>query len=537
MSLRQKIGQLMMFGFTGTEPSSEILKLIKEDYVGGLILFSRNIGTAKEVLQLTDNLQSAAKKADHAYPLLISIDEENGIVRRLGEGTTIFPGNMLLGAVGDTKATELIAESTAKELSALGINMNLAPVLDINNNPLNPVIGVRSFGESAEDVTSHGIASIKGHHTANVITTVKHFPGHGDTDTDSHLDLPTIPYDLERLMQVELVPFQHSFSSGADCVMIAHVYFSALEADNKIPATISKAVVTDLLREKMGFDGVITTDCLEMNAISKTIGTAEGALQALKAGVDMLMISHSHTLQHEAIERIVTAVDTGEITEERINQSVERIVALKKKYVAWDKLPNAGKELPSFIGGKEHQDIAKKQFERGVTLVKNQGILPLKVNTEDKILVIYPQNQVHTMVEDERTFTYSLGDVIRNYHEQVVEYSMHSSPTQKELEEVKKLASDVKTIIVGTVNAHMYTSQAQLVNTLLENGKHVITIGMRNPYDLIAIPNVNAFLAIYEHSIPALEAAAAIVFGKRKPYGKLPVTIPGYAEKGFGLTI
>src|SRR5690606_2186935 len=286
MSLRQKIGQLMMIGFHGTRLSEKVQRMIVEDCVGGIILFGRNIGTPEEVLRLTSDLQTCAKTAGHPFPLLISIDQENGVVRRLGKGTTLFPGNRLLGAVDDEKVTRHIARATAEELKRLGINMNLAPGLDVNNNPQNPVIGVRSFGESVDGVIRHGLAFIEGHQAVGVVTTAKHFPGHGDTDVDSHLDLPTVPHGLKRLETVELRPFQEAIDAGVCCVMIAHVFFPAFEAEDKVPATLSHSVVTGLLREKMGFNGVVTTDCLEMDAVSKTIGTVEGALRALKAGVD-----------------------------------------------------------------------------------------------------------------------------------------------------------------------------------------------------------------------------------------------------------
>lgn len=237
LTLREKIGQLMMFGFDGITPSREIRKLIEEYQVGSIILFARNIGSATEVSELTTKLQTIAKKANHKLPLLISTDQENGIVRRLGIDTTTFPGSMLLGATQDTNSTYMVAKATAEELRALGINMNLAPVIDINNNSNNPVIGVRSFGEVAIDVANHGIYSIKGYLDAKVIPTVKHFPGHGDTDIDSHLALPTIQHSLERLENLELIPFKKTIEAGIEAVMVAHVYFPGIEDD------LNKAVI------------------------------------------------------------------------------------------------------------------------------------------------------------------------------------------------------------------------------------------------------------------------------------------------------
>ena len=211
-----------------------------------------------------------AKKAGHRYPLLIAIDQENGIVQRLGQAATIFPGNMALGAIDLEEITFQVALATGQELKALGINMNLAPVVDVNNNPANPVIGVRSFGEDPQQVARLGAAMVKGYHAAGILSCLKHFPGHGDTAIDSHLALPTIPYGLERLEALELVPFRSGIKAGADSVMIAHVAYPAMARRDMLPATLSPAIVKGLLREKLGFNGAILSDCMEMKAISDT---------------------------------------------------------------------------------------------------------------------------------------------------------------------------------------------------------------------------------------------------------------------------
>src|SRR5438876_8759991 len=227
MTLEEQIGQLLMVGFWGTTPSLEIIDLIQRYHVGNIILFSRNIRDARQVLELTQSLQMIAKEAGQRYPLLIAIDQENGIVQRLGEAATIFPGNMALGAIGSEEIAYRVAKATGIELKALGINMNLAPVVDINNNPANPVIGVRSFGEDPSLVARLGTAMVKGYRAAGILSCLKHFPGHGDTTTDSHLALPVIPYTLQRLETLELIPFRGGIEAGAGSVMIAHVSFPA----------------------------------------------------------------------------------------------------------------------------------------------------------------------------------------------------------------------------------------------------------------------------------------------------------------------
>src|SRR3989440_4430048 len=260
MTLEEQIGQILMAGFWGSTPSQEIIDLIQRHHIGNILLFSRNIRDAQQVFEVTQTFQVIAKESGQHYPLLIAIDQENGLVQRLGEAATIFPGNMALGAIGSEEVAYRVALATGRELQALGINMNLAPVVDVNNNAANPVIGVRSFGEDAQQVARLGAAMVKGYAAAGILSCLKHFPGHGDTAVDSHLALPLIPYDLERLEALELVPFQVGIEAGAECVMIAHVSFPALTEQKMLPATLSPAIVQGLLREKLGFSGVILSD-------------------------------------------------------------------------------------------------------------------------------------------------------------------------------------------------------------------------------------------------------------------------------------
>ncbi|HYT37084.1 MAG TPA: glycoside hydrolase family 3 N-terminal domain-containing protein, partial [Ktedonobacteraceae bacterium] len=232
MTLEEQIGQLLMVGFWGSTPSLEIIDLMQRYHVGNVILFSRNIHDTQQVLELTQKLQAIAKEAGQRYPLLIAIDQENGIVQRLGDLVTLFPGNMALGATGSEEIAYKVALATGNELKALGINMNLAPVVDVNNNPANPIIGVRSFGEDPSLVARLGAAMVKGFRAAGILSCLKHFPGHGDTATDSHLSLPVIPYALQRLEALELVPFRSGMKAGAESVMIAHVAFPTLAEQN-----------------------------------------------------------------------------------------------------------------------------------------------------------------------------------------------------------------------------------------------------------------------------------------------------------------
>ncbi len=527
-SLQEKVGQLLVFGFDGTIISEEMTHLIREHHVGGVILFGRNIGCPEDVLNLTRNLQNVAKHAGHQYPLLICMDQENGAVRRLGEGTTIFPGSMLLGATDNPQNAYDVGVATGKELKALGINWNLAPVVDVNNNPLNPVIGIRSYGESPERVSEFGKAAMKGMQDAGVITTLKHFPGHGDTDTDSHFDLPVISHNMDRLEEVELKPFIHGIQGGADTIMTAHVYFPAIEKTEGVPATISKKVITGLLRKKLGFKGVITTDCLEMNAIKNTIGTARGAVEALKAGVDLLMVSHSFHLQKETIHAIIEAVESGEIDERLIDQAYERVQKLKQKYLKWEEIPiNASNlSVPEVVGCKEHIQLANDVYRQGITILQNKrNILPLSSSSEHRVLVVYPENRFTMQVEDKKYAALSLGDIVQKIHPAADVAVLLNPPCKEEVEQIKVKAENYDTIIIGTLTVLPGDPLITLIEELNKTNQNIIVVAMRSPYDLAFLPDVPVYVCTYEFTYPALNIAVKALYGIEKVSGKLPVTI------------
>lgn len=525
--IQKKVGQLMVFGFKGKTASPEIKKLIREHHVGGIILFGRNIGTPEEVLSLTTELQREAKEAGHSHPLLICIDQENGIVRRLGEGTTIFPGAMLLGATDNPKNAYAIGIATGRELKHLGVNWNLAPVVDVNNNPENPVIGVRSFGESAEKVSQFGQEAIQGMQDAGIITTLKHFPGHGDTTVDSHLDLPVISHSMERLEQIELKPFVDCIERGADTVMSAHVYFPAIETKANVPATLSKKVITGLLREKLGFDGVVTTDCMEMNAISETIGTARGGVEAIKAGVDLIMVSHLHTRHFETLNEILGAIESGEIEEKTINDAYERVMKLKEKYLIWEDIQLEGTlSVSPEVGCLQHEFEALEVYRQGVTIVKNNDTLPLPNTDEHKVLVVYPENNAKMQVEDKKYLSLALGEAIQEVKPSAEVISISNPPTDEEITRIVEKAKDYDTVIVGTLTVNQGDNQTMLIETLHNEGCNLVVIATRSPYDLMYLPDIPAYVCTYEFTYPALKTAAEAIFGKKAAKGKLPVTIP-----------
>ncbi|MFD1030129.1 beta-N-acetylhexosaminidase [Metaplanococcus flavidus] len=522
MTLHKKAGRLMIAGFKGLTISEEIKHLIHTYHIGGVILFGRNIGTPEEILELTRSLQAEAKAAGYNVPLLISIDQENGVVRRLGEGTTIIPGAMLLGAAQDPAHARKAGELTGKELKALGINWNLAPVVDINNNPKNPVIGVRSFGENPEKVSELAKQSMLGMQDAKVMTTLKHFPGHGDTSVDSHLDLPVISHGLQRLHAVELVPFKDCIAAGADAIMSAHVYFPALEGEANLPATLSRSVITGLLREELGFDGVVTTDCMEMDAIAKGIGTVNGSVKAVQAGVDLVMVSHMHDLQEQAILKIAEAIENGDIEEAQVDRSIERINSMIANYDGWNEIAE-NSSVPAFVGSTEHQLEMKSIYKQGITLTGGKG--GQSIAPSDKVLLIYPHNEYATMVEDKRYSTLEMAEQLKKVHSHVEVIEIDPANYEKQQHKIVEQAQNFDRLVILTLNAAVQESQRNFVNELIDTGVPSDVIAIRTPYDAAQFKNANRIYCTYEFTKSAFETMAEALVGKTEINGKLPVTI------------
>jgi beta-N-acetylhexosaminidase len=330
MTLREKIGQLFMLGFIGTSVSKDLASLLSEYRPGGLILFARNLESSDQILHLTNDLQ---KLSPHS-PLLVAIDQEGGRVSRLPAGFTIFPPCARIGACHSAELAYAAASATAQELRAVGINMNMAPVLDVNTNPQNPIIGDRAFGGDPDLVSELGLATVLGLQRSKVVACGKHFPGHGDTVADSHKELPLVTASRERLTDVELRPFRHVIEQGERgpaTIMTAHVLYPAL--DEKLPATLSPAILTDLLRNQLRVDGVILTDDLEMHAIIDHYGIGDAAVRAFQAGADLLLICKDRERAVAAMEAVHQAVTDGAIPAERLEASLRRIARVKERFL------------------------------------------------------------------------------------------------------------------------------------------------------------------------------------------------------------
>lgn len=328
MSLEEKIGQMLLVGIDGTVLDDQAKKMITEDKVGGIILYKNNIQDLKGMISLVNSMKE--RNSGNPAPLFMSIDQEGGKVSRMPKEYASFPSNGKVGTRKDPNAAEMMGKLLAREVLSAGFNMNFAPVLDINSNPDNPVIGDRSFGNSAELVSTLGIAEMKGIESEGVVPVVKHFPGHGDTSVDSHLDLPIVKKTAAELAELEWLPFQAVIKEGTDAVMVAHILFPKLDADK--PASLSSKIIGDLLRGDMKYQGLVITDDLTMGAIMKNYDLTTAALDTINAGSDILLIAHGYDNEKRVLESLLDHVKKGKIQESRIDESVYRILALKAKY-------------------------------------------------------------------------------------------------------------------------------------------------------------------------------------------------------------
>lgn len=328
MTLDEKIGQMLIVGFDGLSYNDHIKEMIEQYHIGGFILFKRNIKNSQQTLTLINSIKNA--NSNKNIPLFLSVDEEGGLITRMPKELKNIPNSKKIGQVSNKDFSYELGRSLGLKLHSFGFNMNFAPVLDINSNPKNPVIGIRSFGSNEEIVSALGISTMKGIQSQNVISVVKHFPGHGDTSIDSHLKLPTVNHDLKRLNNFELIPFKNAIYNDADAVMVAHILFPKMDPNH--PATLSKRIVTDLLRKDLDFKGVVITDDFEMGAIIKNYPIEEASLKSVNAGCDLLLVCHTREKQISVIHTIKKAVLNHEIDENRIDESVYRILKLKEKY-------------------------------------------------------------------------------------------------------------------------------------------------------------------------------------------------------------
>lgn len=514
MTLREKIGQLIVTGFPTAHIPEEYKKLIEEYKIGNTILFAYNVQSSEQLAALNAELQELFIKHT-GVPGFIAIDQEGGRVTRMPSDATNVPGAMAIASTGRPENAYAAGRITARELRALGVNFNLAPVLDINNNKLNPVINVRSYGDTAETVIEYAIPMMKGLQDGDVLSTLKHFPGHGDTSVDSHIGLPVIEKTLEQLEELELMPFKEAIASGAECIMSAHILFPNIEPE-KLPATMSRTIITDVLKGKLGYEGLITTDCLEMQAIQKFYGTAEGALGALKAGVHMLDISHTPALVIEAVERIEAAVQSGELPMSVIDEAVEKVLYYKKKYAAIRPMNL------SIVGNTAHRRANEALSLDGICHLR--GELPRIERGDGRTLFIgsyaYRSDLAQSSVNTGVSFPEVMGEAF-----EAARQLIDINPEQAEIDAVVQQAKGYEQIVVGLFNGRENSGQLKLVKALCEAGCKVTAIALGRPYDLEELDEEVCAIAAFEYTPLVFVSLVKILSGASKPTGKLSIAL------------
>lgn len=504
-----------MAGYPGTDPAVA-RELIQRHHVGGIILFTRNIRNAEHAAEVCEALRKYRREVSDS-PLFIALDQEGGCVARLTEGVTVFAGAMALGASNSEHYAREAGATTGAELSALGVNVNFAPVLDISSNPRNPGVGARSFGRDPESVARLGAATIKGLQDSGILATAKHFPGLGEARVDSHDELPTIDSSRKQLEDSELLPFRAAIEADVGVMMTAHCSYPALDK-TRTPCTLSRPMLNDLLREQMGFNGLVITDCLEMAGVEKGFPASRSVPIAVRAGADMLLICHTVEKQMAAFDSLACAVDKGEVSGEAIDKALGWISSIKGRL----DLP---KEF-SADGFDLRTSLSRSIAEEAITIVKNNdSVLPLKLSPSESLALILPSFGALTKVEENAEPHEVLLRELKARHQRLLYQQISVNPTDDETRDSTDACKKADKLLILTYNLHLYPSQKELVNSLLKIGKPSIVVAVRDPYDLAFTSTASACVATYGFRECSLTALVRALFGEIEAKGKLPVEL------------
>jgi beta-N-acetylhexosaminidase len=553
MTLEEKVAQLFVLQVYGTtadttDPTAvaanqklygvdNAQQLIAKYHPGGIIYYSvdpPNITSPAQVAHLSNGIQRAAMAQRIPIPVTIAADQEQGsIVSRVPAPFTQFPGSQALGAGRTPGDAYKSAKITGQELKAIGINTDYAPDSDVNVNPANPVIGVRSYGSDPTLVSQFASQAVDGYQAAGVIPTAKHFPGHGDTATDSHTGVPIINHTKEQWEKLDLPPFKADIAHGVDSIMTAHIIVPALDPSGD-PATLSQPILTGILRGQLHYDGVVVTDALGMQGVRDKYGDDRVPVLALKAGVDELLKPPQDTagnglfaVQYNAV---LGAVKNGELSESRIDQSVYRILRLKLKHDLFKHPYVDESKVAKVVGTPSHLATEQKITDRTTTLVKN-GVLPLKKDGSKILVTGYGVTTTQTLAND-----------ITKRGPVTTVYQTGTTPSPATINQAVAQAQANDLTVVTTNAAWNSTAQQNLVKALVATGKPVVVASVRDAYDIGYFPEVSTYLVTYGYPAASLESLTKVLFGEINPKGKLPVMIPvaGHPDQtlypyGYGL--
>lgn len=526
MTPEQKVGQLfvaLVYGADANAPHQSNVaaygvatpaEIVRKYHLGGVIYFAWafNFPTVADTAKLSNGLQEAALTAPGRVqtPLLITTDQETGIVARMPAPATAFPGAMALGASRDPAYTRDTYTITAEELKAVGINADFAPIADVNVNPANPVIGVRSFSSDPDLVGELVAAGVAGLQDNGVMACAKHFPGHGDTDVDSHYGFPVITHSEAEWLSLDAPPFAAAIEAGIDAIMTAHLNVPSLDPTGD-PATLSHEIVTNRLRGEMGFDGVVFTDSMGMEGVREKYGDAEAAVRAVLAGCDVLLDTRAADVQYNAV---LDAVASGRIPRRRLDQSVRRILALKYDRGLHGDVMVDPAAVASIVGSPEHLQRAQQIADAGTTLLR-----------DDADLVPMPAGSV-LVTGYGATTTVNLANSLTAHGHAAQAFTTGTTPTQAQITEAVQRSAAHTVTVVLTYSADTNTAQQQLVAALRQAGRKVVVAAVRTPYDIAGLGDVPTYLATYSTLPPATEALAKVLTGEVPAAGRLPVDIP-----------
>jgi beta-N-acetylhexosaminidase len=518
MNLPQKIGHLMGIEIPGTRMTDEIAAFVRDCHPACVILFGHNLGGPWATAQLTADLQAVAAETGDP-PLMIAIDQEGGQVARLRYPCAEVPGNMACAAAGGPAAAAEAATILGTEMARLGLNLACAPVVDVNTNPANPVIGTRAYSDDPETVAACAVAAIQGWRRAGVFSMAKHFPGHGDTRADSHLALPVVPHDRARLEAVELLPFRAAIAAGVDSICTAHVVYPGAD-DSGLPATLAPRLMTDLLRGELGFQGALFSDALVMDAIARrdSANVPPAAVAAVRAGVDCLMVLGSLAAQRRCFDALLAAVQDGTIPEARLDEAVERVRALRERVT----LPHGDAAWPD----NAHQQAARRLARAAVTCVRDTaGLLPLR---GPGLGVIEFASGALSAAEADRnqpigasTLALLLGRRIP-----AARFLALSTAAPDAAAVLARFLLESEQIVVATRNAVLDPAQTALLRQVAAAGKPTIHLALRSPYDATLAPDIGTVLLTYGDPPAGIAAGVDVLLGDAPAAGRLPIRLP-----------
>ena len=590
MTLREKVAQMMIASFRVwqevpeteeeqpaaeapktkiTELNGEIREMLSRRHFGGILLFGENFSDPEQTIRLVSDMKTANQNGG-GIPQLFFVDQEGGNVNRVPY-STIGVSNMALGASGDPANARKMAAVHGEEIGLLGVHANFAPVMDVNNNANNPVIGIRSFSDDAQTVAEYGCAYLAGLHDSGIIAALKHFPGHGNTDTDSHTGFPLINRTYEELKETELVPFRAAIEAGADIVMTAHIQYPQIEKETYtsvstgeqvyLPATMSRTILTDILRGDMGFDGVIVTDALDMRAITDNFSIEDTVKMTINAGVDLLILpavinTNLFRMVDVYVNTAVALVENGEIDESRINEAVLRILKLKSRYGVLYQTDFSVTDVQiaaarDGVGSAAHRETERQIADNALTLVQNENnAYPLQVKPGEKTLILF---------SDSGASRAGTGDLVRQLLAE-----KHALPEGAEITVMKSTKENEDVCVLAALGAdhvilvHRTYGQSclnpstdagfssgtfdRIINALHEKGRTVIAVSCQLPYDAARFREADAILLTYWGSVmPELPAEGSswsanlpegllTCFGQGEANGRLPVSIPALDE-------